>query len=144
MCDIMVCSSDAKFGQPEINLGVIPGAGGTQRLTRAIGKSKAMHMCLTGEFMSADEAYQSNLVAKVYGSNEELLNESIAMAEKISQKGKLAVQACKEAVTAADELSLGEGLRLERRLFHSLFATDDQKEGMKAFLEKREAQFKKF
>jgi enoyl-CoA hydratase/carnithine racemase len=141
LCDIMVCSESAKFGQPEINLGVIPGAGGTQRLTRAIGKSKAMYMNLTGEFMTAQEAYASGLVAKVF-EDDALVEEAMAIAKTISSKGKLSVQAGKEAVNAADELSLQEGLRLERRLFHALFATDDQKEGMKAFLEKRPAEFK--
>jgi len=141
MCDIVVCSKDAKFGQPEINLGVIPGAGGTQRLTRAIGKSKAMHLCLTGDMMTSDEAYASGLVAKVY-ENDELLPQSIAMASKIASKGRASLRAAKEAVNAADELSLAEGLRFERRLFQSLFATDDQKEGMAAFLEKRKPEFK--
>jgi enoyl-CoA hydratase/carnithine racemase len=141
MSDIMVCSQSAKFGQPEINLGVIPGAGGTQRLTRAIGKSKAMYMNLTGEFITAEEAYQSGLVAKVF-ENETLVEEALKIAKTIASKGALSVQAAKEAVNAADELSLQEGLRLERRLFHSLFATDDQKEGMAAFLEKRPANFK--
>jgi enoyl-CoA hydratase/carnithine racemase len=141
MCDIVVCSKDAKFGQPEINLGVIPGAGGTQRLTRAIGKSKAMHLCLTGDMMTSDEAYASGLVAKVY-ENDELLPQSIAMASKIASKGRASLRAAKEAVNAADELSLAEGLRFERRLFQSLFATDDQKEGMAAFLDKRKPEFK--
>ena len=142
MCDIIVASSNAKFGQPEINLGVIAGAGGTQRLTRLIGKSKSMYMNLTGEFMNAQEAYQSNLIAKLYDTPEELLDESKKMASKIASKGKLSVQACLEAVNAANELPLQEGLRLERRLFHSLFATSDQKEGMAAFLEKRTPKFK--
>ncbi len=142
MSDIMVCSESAKFGQPEINLGVIPGAGGTQRLTRAIGKSKAMYMNLTGEFMTAQEAYASGLVAKVF-ENDTLVEESLKIAKTIASKGAISVQAAKEAVNAADEVSsLQEGLRLERRLFHSLFATEDQKEGMKAFLEKRPANFK--
>lgn len=141
MCDIMVCARGAKFGQPEINLGIIPGAGGTQRLTRAIGKSKAMHMSLTGDLMSAEEAYASGLVAKVY-DEDDLLPESIKMAIKIASKGPTSLRAAKEAVNAADELSLQEGLRFERRLFHALFATDDQKEGMAAFLEKRPADFK--
>jgi enoyl-CoA hydratase/carnithine racemase len=137
-----VCSESAKFGQPEINLGVIPGAGGTQRLTRAIGKSKAMYLNLTGDFFSSQDAYASGLVAKVF-KDDDLIDESVKMASKIASKGRLSVKACKEAVNAADELSLKEGLRLERRLFHALFATADQKEGMNAFLEKREAQFKR-
>jgi len=141
MCDILVCSKSAKFGQPEINLGIIPGAGGTQRLTRAIGKSKAMHLCLTGDIMTSEEAYASGLAAKVY-DDENLLEESIAMATKIAGKGRASLQAAKEAVNAADELSLKEGLRLERRLFHALFATKDQKEGMAAFLEKRKPEFR--
>jgi len=142
MCDIMVCTKNAKFGQPEINLGIIPGAGGTQRLTRMIGKSKSMYMSLTGDFMDANEAYTSGLVAKVYDDHDELIKESIQIANKIASKGSISLRACKEAINAADELSLQEGLRLERRLFHSLFATDDQKEGMAAFLEKRPANFK--
>mmetsp|Transcript_18143 Transcript_18143/g.37401 ORF Transcript_18143/g.37401 Transcript_18143/m.37401 type:complete len:306 (-) Transcript_18143:182-1099(-) len=141
MCDIVVCSKGAKFGQPEINLGIIPGAGGTQRLTRAIGKSKAMHLCLTGDMMTSEEAYASGLVAKVF-DEEDLLPESIAMAIKIASKGPASLRAAKEAVNAADELSLQEGLRFERRLFQALFATDDQKEGMAAFLEKRKPDFK--
>ena len=131
-----------QFGQPEINLGIIPGAGGTQRLTRAIGKSKAMHMCLTGDLMCAEDAYAWGLVAKVYGEDDDLVSSSIQMALQIATKGPTSIQAVKEAVNAADELSLQEGLRLERRLFHSLFSTDDQKEGMAAFLEKRPADFK--
>ena len=141
-CDMMLCDETAQFGQPEINLGVIPGAGGTQRLTRAIGKSKSMYMNLTGDFIDAKEAHSSGLVAKVFKDNEELISESVKVASKIASKGKLAVQAAKEAVLAAEELPLQEGLRLERRLFHSLFATDDQKEGMAAFLEKRKPNFK--
>lgn len=141
MSDILVCAESAKFGQPEINLGVIPGAGGTQRLTRAIGKSKAMYMNLTGEFINAQEAYASGLAAKVF-PNETLVEESLKIAKTIASKGALAAQAAKEAVNAAEEVSLQEGLRLEKRLFHSMFATQDQKEGMAAFLEKRPANFK--
>jgi len=141
MSDILVCSRSAQFGQPEINLGVIAGAGGTQRLTRAIGKSKSMYMNLTGEFINATEAYESGLVAKVF-EDEELIDSAMKIAQKIASKGALSAQAAKEAVNAANEMTLAEGLRLERRLFHSLFATEDQKEGMKAFLEKRPAQFK--
>jgi enoyl-CoA hydratase/carnithine racemase len=141
MCDIMVCSTSAKFGQPEINLGVCPGAGGTQRMTRAVGKSKSMYMNLTGEFMTADKAYASGLVAKIF-EDDELIDKSLEIAKTIASKGRFAVQATKESVNAAKELPLKEGLRLERRLFHSLFATDNQKEGMAAFLEKRPANFK--
>ena len=130
-----------QFGQPEINLGVIPGAGGTQRLTRIIGKSKAMYMNLTGEFIGAQEALSSGLVAKVF-ENDKVVDEAVNIANVIASKGQLSVQAAKECVNAANELSLQEGLRLERRFFHALFATEDQKEGMSAFLEKRPANFK--
>jgi len=140
MCDILVCGESAKFGQPEINLGIIPGAGGTQRLTRAVGKSKAMLWTLTGEFWSADEAYRSGLAAKVF-PDDELVEGTLDIAETIASKGRLSVQACKEAVNASQELSLKDGLTLERRLFHGLFATHDQKEGMSAFLEKRKPAF---
>jgi enoyl-CoA hydratase/carnithine racemase len=136
-----VSSFPDQFGQPEINLGVIPGAGGTQRLTRLIGKSKSMYMNLTGEFLTAQEAYSSGLVAKVF-DNESLVQEAMKIARTIASKGPFSVQAAKEAVNAAEDLPLQEGLRLERRLFHSLFATNDQKEGMLAFLEKRPANFK--
>lgn len=141
MCDMILAGDKAKFGQPEINLGVIPGAGGTQRLTRAIGKSKAMYLCLTGEFWSADDMLQAGLVARVVPADD-LVDEAVSVAEKIASKGQMAVQMTKEAVNASQELSLQEGLRLERRLFHSLFSTHDQKEGMAAFLEKREPDFK--
>mmetsp|Transcript_16266 Transcript_16266/g.21284 ORF Transcript_16266/g.21284 Transcript_16266/m.21284 type:complete len:299 (+) Transcript_16266:43-939(+) len=141
MCDMIVAGDRAKFGQPEINLGVIPGAGGTQRLTRAIGKSKAMYMCLTGDMISATEAEQAGLVVKVFPADE-LVDEAIKIADKIASKGRMAVLMTKEAVNASQELPLQEGLRLERRFFHSLFATEDQKEGMSAFLEKREPDFK--
>ena len=123
-----------------IKLGVIPGAGGTQRLTRAIGKSKAMHMVLTGDFIGAEEALASGLVAKIFPPDD-LEDEAVTMASKIASKGRMSVIAAKEAVNASQELSLQEGLRFERRLFQALFATHDQKEGMAAFLEKREANF---
>jgi len=142
MCDIMYASSTAKFGQPEINLGVIPGAGGTQRLTRAIGKSKAMHMVLTGEHIGADEALSSGLVAKVYDDHDSLIENSLKHAKAIASKGRISAVMAVEAVNASQELSLEQGLRLERRLFHALFATHDQKEGMSAFLEKRPSEFK--
>jgi len=141
MCDMMVASKSAKFGQPEINLGVIPGAGGTQRLTRAIGKSKAMYMCLTGEMITADEAERAGLVAKVYEDHDVLVEEALKIGKTISSKGRLSVLMAKEAVNASQELPLQEGLRFERRLFHALFATHDQKEGMSAFLEKRKPDF---
>lgn len=140
ICDFILAGDRAKFGQPEINLGVIPGAGGTQRLTRAIGKSKAMHMVLTGDMMTAEDAERAGLVAKIFPADQ-LVSEAVKIAEKIASKGRLSVLMAKEAVNASQELSLQEGLRLERRLFHALFATEDQKEGMSAFLEKREAKF---
>lgn len=140
MCDMMVAGDKAKFGQPEINLGVLPGAGGTQRLTRAIGKSKAMYMCLTGDMITAQQAEQAGLVAKIFPADD-LVEEAVKIAQKIASKGHMAAIMTKEAVNASQELSLQEGLRFERRLFHSLFATADQKEGMAAFLEKREAKF---
>lgn len=140
MCDFIVAGDKARFGQPEINLGVIPGAGGTQRLTRAIGKSKAMYLCLTGDMLSADDAERAGLVAKVVPADD-LLAEALQMADKIAGNGRMSVLMAKEAVNASQELSLQEGLRLERRLFHSLFATADQKEGMSAFLEKRNPNF---
>lgn len=139
-CDMILAGDKAKFGQPEINLGVIPGAGGTQRLTRAIGKSKAMYMCLTGDIIDAEYAERSGLVAKIYPA-ETLLEEATKVAEKIASKGRMSVLMAKEAVNASQEVNLREGLRLERRFFHSLFATDDQKEGMNAFLEKRNPKF---
>jgi enoyl-CoA hydratase/carnithine racemase len=140
MCDIMLASENAKFGQPEINLGIIPGAGGTQRLVRSIGKSKAMEMILTGNFIDANQAERDGLVARVY-KREDLVEEAIKMGFLIGKKGQIAVRMAKEAVNAADEMSLEQGLNFERRLFHSLFATDDQKEGMSAFLNKRDPNF---
>ncbi|KAL3784055.1 hypothetical protein ACHAW5_004140 [Stephanodiscus triporus] len=140
MCDIILAGSKAQFGQPEINLGVIPGAGGTQRLVRAIGKSKAMEMVLTGNRINAQEAMDAGLVSRVIDS-ELLLEEAVKMGYGIAEKGGVAVRMCKEAVNAAEEMTLSEGLRFERRMFHSLFATRDQKEGMSAFLEKRKPNF---
>ena len=140
MCDIIVASDTARFGQPEINLGVIPGAGGTQRLTKALGKSKAMKLCLTGEFLSAADAEKAGLVAELYESDK-LIEKAVEIASKIASKGRMSVLMAKEAVNASQELSLQEGLRFERRLFQSLFATHDQKEGMAAFLEKRDPNF---
>jgi enoyl-CoA hydratase/carnithine racemase len=141
MCDILLAGDKARFGQPEINLGVIPGAGGTQRLTRAIGKSKAMYMCLTGDMMTAEDMERAGLAAKVFPADS-LVEEALSIAKKIASKGQISVMMAKEAVNASQELSLQEGLRLERRLFHALFATHDQKEGMSAFLEKRAPDFK--
>jgi enoyl-CoA hydratase len=141
MCDLILAADNAKFGQPEINLGIIPGAGGTQRTTRAIGKSKAMEMILTGRMMDAAEAERANLVARVVPLDQ-LLPEAVKIGEKIATLSGPSVAMAKEAVNAAYETTLREGVRLERRLFHSLFATEDQKEGMAAFAEKRKPAFK--
>ena len=141
MCDVILCSDTAKFGQPEINLGVIPGIGGTQRLTRFVGKSKAMEMCLTGRFMDAEEAERAGLVSRVIPAGK-LLDEAMATAEKIADKSALATMALKESVNRAYETTLAEGVRFERRLFHALFASEDQAEGMSAFVEKREPHFR--
>ena len=141
MCDFIIAADTAKFGQPEINLGVIAGIGGTQRLTRAIGKSKAMDMNLTGRFMDADEAERSGLVSRVVPCKE-LMKEAMGAAQKIAEKSMIAVTAAKEAVDRSFEVPLQEGLLFERRLFNGLFATEDQKEGMAAFLEKRSPQFR--
>jgi enoyl-CoA hydratase len=142
MCDIILASPTATFGQPEINLGVIPGGGGTQRLTHVVGKSRAMELMLTGRNFSALEAEQWGVVSRVVGEGEGVVvKEAVEMAKVIAGKGRLAVQAAKEAVNAAYELPLPEGLRLERRLFYGLFATNDQKEGMSAFAEKRKPEW---
>ncbi len=141
MCDFILAADTAKFGQPEINLGVMPGAGGSQRLTRFVGKSKSMEMNLTGRFMDADEAERSGLVSRIIPADD-LVEEAVSTAEKIADKGRLAVLATKEAVNRSYEVSLSEGVRFERRMFHALFSTEDQKEGMAAFAEKRTAKFK--
>ncbi len=141
MCDFIIAADTAKFGQPEVNLGIIPGMGGTQRMTRAVGKSKSMDMHLTGRFMDAAEAERAGLVSRVVAAAG-LLDEALAAAAKIAEKSQMAALAAKESVGRAQETSLREGLLFEKRLFHALFATDDQKEGMAAFLEKRPAQFK--
>ncbi|MBP1851466.1 enoyl-CoA hydratase [Rhizobium halophytocola] len=141
MCDFIIAADTARFGQPEITLGIIPGMGGTQRLTRAVGKAKAMDLCLTGRMMDAAEAERCGLVARVV-PYERLLDEAVEAAHKIAGFSQPAVGMAKEAVDRAFEQTLSEGLRFERRLFHSLFATDDQKEGMAAFIEKRRAVFK--
>ncbi|MBN8743761.1 MULTISPECIES: enoyl-CoA hydratase [Thiomonas] len=140
MCDLIVAADNAQFGQPEIKLGIIPGAGGTQRLTRAVGKAKAMDLILTGRMMDAHEAERSGLVARVVPL-QQTLDEAVAMAETISSFSQPSVLMAKESVNRAFESSLSEGLRFERRLFQSLFATADQKEGMAAFLEKRKPLF---
>ena len=136
MCDIIIAADNAQFGQPEIKLGIIPGAGGTQRLTQAVGKSKSMDMCLTGRMMKSDEAERSGLVARVVPVAE-LLDTAVEIAQSIAKQSRLAVAATKEAVNKSFETSLAEGVRFERRLFHALFGTNDQKEGMAAFVEKR-------
>lgn len=141
MCDFIIAADTAKFGQPEINLGVVAGLGGTQRLTRAVGKSKSMDMHLTGRFMDAAEAESAGLVSRVVPAKK-LIDEAMAAAEKISEKSALTVMAVKEAVNRSQETTLREGLLFERRLFHALFATEDQAEGMAAFVDKREPQFR--
>jgi enoyl-CoA hydratase len=141
MCDFILAADTAKFGQPEIKLGVIPGAGGTQRLTRFVGKSKAMEMCLTGRMMDAAEAERSGLVSRVVPAAT-LVEEALKTAALIASLSAPAVYAAKESVNRAYETTLSEGVRFERRIFHSLFATEDQKEGMRAFSEKRPAEFK--
>ncbi|WP_171212490.1 enoyl-CoA hydratase [Ruegeria sp. HKCCA5426] len=141
MCDFIIAADSAKFGQPEINLGVIAGLGGTQRLTRFVGKSKSMDMNLTGRFMDAEEAERAGLVSRVVPAKK-LLDEATAAAQKIAEKSQLSAIAAKEAVNRSYELPLSEGMLFERRVFHSMFASEDQKEGMAAFLEKRAAQFR--
>ncbi len=140
MCDFIICSDSAKFGQPEINLGVIAGIGGTQRLTRFVGKSKAMDMHLTGRFMDAAEAERSGLVSRVVPAAA-LIDEAMEAAKKIAAKSQLAAMSVKEAVNRSYETPMREGILFERRLFHALFATEDQKEGMGAFVEKRQPKF---
>ena len=140
MCDFIIAADNAKFGQPEIKLGVIPGAGGTQRLPRAVGKSKAMDMCLTGRMMDAAEAERSGLVSRVVAVDK-LQEEALGAALVISDFSQITVMAAKESVNRAFEGTLADGVMFERRLFHSLFATSDQKEGMDAFVNKRKALF---
>jgi len=140
MCDFIIAADSARFGQPEIKLGIIPGAGGTQRLPRAVGKAKAMDMALTGRMMDAAEAERSGLVSRVV-PGEKLMDEALAAALAICSFSQMATMAAKESVNNAFEGTLAEGIRLERRMFHALFATDDQKEGMDAFLAKRPARF---
>ncbi|QCB27566.1 enoyl-CoA hydratase [Corynebacterium endometrii] len=141
MCDFIMAGEKAKFGQPEVNLGVTPGMGGSQRLTRAIGKAKAMEMCLTGRMMGAEEAERSGLVASVHPV-EQLVDKAIETAALIASKSLVATSLIKEQVNAVDETFLSQGILFERRTFHSIFASEDQKEGMSAFVEKREAEFK--
>ncbi len=141
MCDFIICADNAKFGQPEITIGTIPGSGGTQRLTRFVGKSKAMEMCLTGRMMDAAEAERAGLVSRVVPVAE-LMGEAMKAAEKIASLSLPVVMMAKEAVNRAYETTMAEGIRFERRLFHATFATEDQKEGMSAFAEKRPPKFK--
>ena len=140
MCDIIIAADNAKFGQPEINLGTIPGAGGTQRLTRAVGKAKAMEMVLTGRMMDAEEAERASLVARVVPLAD-LLDEALKLAETIAEKSQPIVAMAKEAVNVAYETTLSEGIRFERRVFYATFATEDRREGMQAFVEKRTPNF---
>ena len=141
MCDMIICADNAKFGQPEIKLGVMPGAGGTQRLTRQIGKSKAMDMILTGRMMDAEEAERSGLVSRIFPLDD-LVTETLKIAQSIAELSRPSVMLSKEAINRAYETTLSEGIRFERRVFHSLFSTEDQTEGMEAFVEKRKPQFK--
>ncbi|MGE4325182.1 MAG: enoyl-CoA hydratase [Pseudodonghicola sp.] len=140
-CDFIIAAETAKFGQPEINLGVIAGMGGTQRLTRAVGKAKAMDMNLTGRFMDAEEAERAGLVSRVVPAKK-LIEEAMGAAQKIAEKSMPSLMAAKESVNRSFETTLAEGMLFERRVFHSMFATEDQKEGMGAFLEKRQPQFR--
>lgn len=141
MCDFILAADNARFGQPEITLGIIPGAGGTQRLTRAVGKAKAMEMCLTGRMMDAAEAERAGLVSRILPVAD-LVDEAVKVADRIAGMSRPSVLMAKEAVNTAFETTLAQGIHLERRLFHSTFATDDQKEGMAAFAEKRTPNFK--
>jgi enoyl-CoA hydratase len=141
LCDFIIAADSAKFGQPEINLGIVAGMGGTQRLTRLVGKSKSMDMHLTGRFMDAAEAERCGLVSRVFPAKE-LMPEVMKIAQKIVEKSMITTMMVKECVNRAQETTLAEGLLFERRAFHAVFATEDQKEGMAAFLEKRQPQFR--
>lgn len=141
LCDFIIAADTAKFGQPEIKLGIIPGAGGTQRLPRAVSKSKAMDLCLTGRMMDAAEAERAGLVSRVVPADQ-LMTEAMSVAKTIASMSPITVMMVKETINAAYETTLTEGVRFERRLFHSTFATEDQKEGMAAFIEKRKPAFK--
>lgn len=140
MCDFIIAADSAKFGQPEVNLGIPPGAGGTQRLTRFVGKSKAMEMCLTGRFMDAEEAERAGLVSRIVPADE-LIEEAVKTAEAIAAKSMAANMIIKESVNRAYETTLSEGVRFERRMFHACFGSQHQKEGMAAFAEKRKPEF---
>jgi len=140
MCDIVIAAETARFGQPEINLGTIPGAGGTQRMPRFIGKAKAMDLCLTGRMMDAAEAERAGLVSRIVPADK-LMDETLAVAEKVASMSRPIAMMVKESVNRAFETTLAEGVRFERRLFHSTFATEDQKEGMAAFVAKRKPAF---
>jgi enoyl-CoA hydratase len=142
MCDMIFAADIAKFGQPEIKLGVIPGSGGTQRLTRLVGRAVAMDLILTGRMIDAVEALRIGLVSRVFPATE-LMSETLKVAEQVANMGLLATMAAKEAVNRAEEIGLSEGVRFERRIFHALYGTADQREGMAAFVEKRQAQFNK-
>lgn len=139
-CDMIIASDSAQFGQPEIKIGIMPGAGGTQRLTRAIGKFRAMELIMTGRFMSAQEAYEAGLVTRVV-SKEQYLEEAMRLAQTLAEMPPLALKAAKEAILAVDDMPLSAGLEHERKVFYALFATEDQKEGMRAFQEKRKPKF---
>ena len=141
MCDFILAADTAKFGQPEITIGTIPGAGGTQRLTRLVGKSKAMEMCLTGRMMDAEEAERSGLVSRIVPADQ-LIDEAVKTAEAIARLSRPMTMMAKESVNRAMETTLAEGIRFERRMFHATFATEDQKEGMAAFVDKRSPSFK--
>lgn len=141
MCDFIIAADNARFGQPEVNLGVLPGIGGTQRLTRAIGKAKAMDLCLTGRQMDAEEAERSGLVSRIVPVDK-LIDEALEAARQIAEKSLPATMMIKESVNRAFETTLAEGIRFERRVFHAVFATQDQKEGMSAFAEKRKPDFR--
>ncbi len=141
MCDFIIAADTAMFGQPEIKLGVMPGAGGTQRLTRFVGKSKAMEMCLTGRLMDAEEAERAGLVSRIVPAAD-LIEDAVKTAQTIAEMSMPIAMMTKETVNRAYETTLAEGIRFERRVFHSMFATEDQSEGMRAFVEKRKAEFK--
>lgn len=141
MCDFILAADTAKFGQPEVTLGTIPGAGGTQRLTRAVGKAKAMEMCLSGRMMDAEEAERAGLVSRIIPADD-LIEEALKVAESIAKLSQPIIMMAKEAVNGAYETTLSQGVQFERRLFHATFATEDQKEGMAAFAEKRQPAFK--